>query len=72
MSMHVFWMILLLVLAIPPLLIPLCSRGSQRDFWRKSAIQTVTDVVPRKFRFMASVLYLALVAFTAAKVKGLL
>ena len=70
--MHAFWMILLLVLAIPPLLIPLSSRGSQRDFWRRSAIQTVADVVPRKFRLVVSVLYLVLVAFTAAKAKGLL
>jgi hypothetical protein len=70
--MRAFWMILLLALAIPPLLIPLCSRASQRDFWRKSAIQTVADVVPRKFRFVVAVFYLALVALAAAKVKGLL
>jgi hypothetical protein len=70
--MHAFWMMLLLALAVPPLLIPFCSRGRQRDFWRKSAIQTVTDVVPRRFRFIVAVVYLGLVLLAAAKLKGLL
>jgi hypothetical protein len=70
--MRVFWAILLLLLAIPPLLIPLCGATARKDFWRKSAIETVTGVVPRKYQCVVAVLYLALVIFAAGKVKGLL
>lgn len=71
MSMRVFWAILLLLLAMPPILIPLCSARARKDFWRKSAIEIVAGVVPRKYQLIVSVIYLGLVLFAAAKAKGL-
>ena len=61
----------MLLLAIPPLLIPLCSAGARKDCWRKSAIETLAGVVPRKYQFIVAVIYLGLVLFAAGKVKGL-
>ena len=68
-SMRVSWTILLLLLAIPPLLIPLCSPSARKDFWRKSAIETMLGVVPRRYQFVVAVIYLAMIMFAAGKVK---
>ncbi len=69
--MRAFWMILLLILALPPLLLPFRRGNSWRDAQRKSAFQVVAESMPGKYGFVVAFLYLALVLFVAAKVKAL-
>jgi len=69
--MRAFWMILLVILALPPLLLPFRRGSSWRDAQRKSAFQVVAESMPGKCGFVIASLYLALVLFVAGKVKGL-
>lgn len=70
--MRAFWIILLLLLALPPLLLPFWRGTSCRDVQRKSALQVVAEVAPGKYKFVVAFVYLAVVIFVAAKVKGTL
>ena len=52
--------ILIVILIVLPLVLPFASGGSWRDSFRKSAIQVVTDAVPRRYRVPLGIAYLAL------------
>jgi hypothetical protein len=69
--MRAFWITLLLLLALVPLLLPFRRGDSWRQAFRKSALQVIAEVFPRKYRVLVGLLYLALVLFALGKVKGL-
>lgn len=68
--LRVFSIVLLLILAAVPLLLPFASGGSPRDSFRKPALQVVIDAVPKRYRLPVAVGYLALLFLALVILKG--